>query len=440
MGGFTEPAPGRKGFGALLLGVFGIDGELTYCGRVGTGFSERSSFEISEKLKGIEAPSPSFHNPPVGPEAKGVRWVRPELVAEVEFTQWTKDGFLRHPTFQGLREDKAANEVVRESPEKLKEAAGPGEEIATGPSSTEKPFQRRTNEMTRVTNPDRVFYPEGGFTKKDLLDYYEAASPLILPHLAGRPLTLVSCPEGYDKECFFQKHFDSAVPAGIKRVKLTENDGSPAEYLTVDSPEGLLGLAQLAVLEIHTWNSRSVGIEYPDRIVFDIDPDPSVPWEKVVEAAFLLKGLLDELGLKSFIKTTGGKGVHIVAPVLPVRTWTDVKDFTKAVADFLAKGLPDRFTSMMTKTRRTGKIFIDYMRNMRGATAIEAYSTRARKGAPIAVPLRWEELADVRPDSFTLANIMERLQKAGNPWEGYMDIKQPITDEMKLRLGTGHGG
>jgi len=432
IGGYTEPGSGRKGFGALLIGVFGVEGKFAYCGRVGTGFSERSISEIFERLEKIETPSPPFHNPPIGPEAKGVHWVKPELVAEVEFTQWTKDRVLRHPSFQGLREDKDAKEVSVESPARLKEAVGPSSEELV----EKRPLQERAAKKTRVTNPDRVFYPEDGYTKKDLVEYYEAAAPLMLPHLAGRPLTLVRCPEGYDKECFFQKHFDSTVPSGIKRVNLVENDGTPAEYLMVDSPEGLIGLAQLGTLETHTWNSRSVALEYPDRIVFDIDPDASVAWDKVVEAVFLLKALLDELGLKSFVKTTGGKGVHLVAPVMPVRNWDEIKAFTKAVAEFLARGLPGRFTSMMTKTRRTGKIFIDYMRNIRGATAIEAYSTRARKGAPIAVPLRWEELANVRPDQFTLANIRERLQ-APNPWQGYEDIKQPVTDEMKLRLGIG---
>ncbi|CAG1066555.1 Multifunctional non-homologous end joining protein LigD [uncultured bacterium] len=423
IGGYTEPASGRQGFGALLIGVFGPEGTFLYCGRVGTGFNERSIMDISERLKKNEVPSPPFHNPPTGQEAKGVHWVRPELVAEVEFAQWTKDGVLRQPSFQGLREDKSPREVTRERPAELK-AAAPADEAP----AAARPL------VMRVTNPGRVFYPEDGYTKKDLIDYYKAAAPLMLPHLAGRPLTLVRCPEGYDKECFFQKHVDGAVPSGIKRVKLIENDGTPAEYLLVDSPEGLAGLAQLGTLEIHTWGSRSVELEYPDRIIFDIDPDAAVAWEQVVEAAFLLKGLLDELGLRSFVKATGGKGVHVVAPVMPVRTWEEVRAFTKLTAEFLARGLPGRFTSMMTKTKRAGKIFLDYMRNIRGATAIEAWSTRARKSAPIAVPLRWEELAIVRPDSFTLANVRERL-KAGNPWEGYMDLRQPVTDEMMLRLG-----
>lgn len=433
IGGYTEPGSGRKGFGALLIGVFDTSGRFIYCGRVGTGFNERSVTLLWDRLRKIEEPSPAFHNAPGGAEAKGVHWVSPELVAEVEFTQWTREGVLRHPSFQGLREDKSAREVVHESPGKLKEAVGPAtEDIVAKPEAPPAPGP---SVKMRVTNPERVFYPEEGYTKRDLIDYYDVVSPLMLPHIIGRPLTLVRCPEGYDKECFYQKHFDSTVPADIKKVKLVENDGTPAEYLMVDSPEGLAGLAQLGVLEIHTWGSRYVKLEYPDKIVFDIDPDASVEWEKVVEAVYLLKALLEELGLKSFVRTTGGKGLHVVAPVLPVRDWAEIRLFTKAVAEFIARGLPDRFTSVMTKTRRAGKIFIDYMRNIRGATAIEAYSTRAKKGAPIAAPLRWDELMEARPAMFTLSNIRTRIRGIGNPWEGYMDLKQPVTDEMMGRLG-----
>lgn len=434
IGGYTEPRGGRKGLGALLIGVFDGTGKFIYCGRVGTGFNERSITEIWERLRKIETPSSFFHNAPGGPEAKGVHWVSPELVAEVEFTQWTREGVLRHPSFQGLREDKPAQEVTHESPWKLREAVGPASE-----ELIQRTALRPAAGRMRITNPERVFYPEDGYTKKDLIDYYEAVAPLMLPHVIGRPLTLVRCPEGYGKECFFQKHFDGSIPPEIKRVKLTENDGTPAEYLMVDEPGGLIGLAQLGVLEIHTWGSRHVKLEYPDRIVFDIDPDISVEWEKTVEAVFLLRALLEELGLKSFVKATGGKGLHVVAPVLPVRDWAEVKAFTKAVAEFVARGLPGRFTSMMTKTRRTGKIFMDYMRNIRGATAIEAYSTRARNGAPVAAPLRWDELPDARPDMFTLSNIRERIREAPGPWDGYMDVKQPITDEMMERLGIGPG-
>ncbi|HBG46852.1 MAG TPA: DNA ligase D [Deltaproteobacteria bacterium] len=433
IGGFTEPGGGRKGFGALLIGVFDAAGRFIYSGRVGTGFNERSITEIWKRLKEIEEPGPAFHNPPAGAEAKGVHWVRPELVAEVEYTQWTRDGVLRHPSFQGLREDKSAQEVVHEEPRRLTEAIGPAEEglAATPPP---EPGPGRLIKAVRVTNPERVFYPEDGFTKRDLIEYYEEAAPLMLPHLIGRPLTLVRCPEGYDKECFFQKHTDQNIPPEIKRVKVTENDGTPAEYLMVDSPEGIIALVQLGVLEVHTWNSRYVKIESPDRIVFDIDPDAGVEWARLVEAVYLIRDLLVELGLKSFVKSTGGKGLHVVVPLEPILDWDEVKAFSKAVAELISSGLPGRFTSMMTKSRRAGKIFIDYMRNIRGATAIEACSTRAKKGAPVASPLTWDELMRVGPGSFTLANIRERIRDTKDPWQGYFDIRQAITEEMKEKV------
>lgn len=435
IGGYTEPDRGVPGFGALLIGVFDNEGRFIYSGRVGTGFNAHLIIDIWERLKAIEEPGPVFHNPPSGPEAKDVHWVRPELVAEVAFTQWTRDGVLRHSSFQGLREDKPAKEVVHENPLKLMEAIGPADEGIASAKPVIEPGPERIIKKVRVTNPGRVFYPEDGYTKADLIDYYETVAPLMLPHLIGRPLTLVRCPEGYNMECFFQKHAMKGMPEEIKRIELTENDGARAVCLTADTPEAIIGLVQLGVLEFHTWNSRHIKLEYPDRMVFDIDPDTAVAWERLVESVYLIRALLQELGLKSFVKATGGKGLHVVAPIEPVRDWKEVKAFTKALAEFIVRGLPGRFTSMMTKSRRTGKIFVDYMRNLRGATAIEAYSTRARAGAPIAVPLRWTELMDVRSDSFTLKNIRERIRETGNPWKGYMDLKQPITERMKERLG-----
>lgn len=436
IGGYTEPGGGRRtGFGALLIGAYDREGRLNYCGRVGTGFSERSISEVWERLKPLEIPDPAFHDPPTGAEAKGVHWIRPELVAEVEYRQRTAEGVLRHASFQGLREDKPAREVVAEDPLRAKEAVGPTEETLAPPPLPIEPGPVRMIRTVRVTNPGRVFYPEEGYTKADLIGYYEMVAPLMLPHLAGRPLTLVRCPEGLVKECFYQKHAVNTVPSEIKRIALPENDGTPAEYLMVDTPEGLIALAQIGALEVHTWNSRYVKVEYPDRLVFDIDPDEGVGWDRLVEAVFLLRGLLEELGLKCFVRTTGGKGLHVAVPLLPVRDWDEIKEFTRGVAEFIARGLPDRFTSMMSKSRRTGKIFIDYMRNIRGATAIEAYSTRAKPGAPVAAPLGWDELMLYGPGHFTLANMKERIREAGNPWEGYMDLKQPVTIEMEEKIG-----
>lgn len=422
IGGYTEPGGTRKGFGALLTGVYDPEGRLIYTGRVGTGFNEKSLAEVWEKVKGLEVDKPLFSNPPTGIEAKGVHWVRPELVVEIEFSEWTTEGIIRHASFQGLRGDKPPREVVRERPESLTEAATP---------------QTKERVKIKLTNPDKIYYPDKGITKKDLVDYYEMVSELMLPHLAGRPLTLVRCPEGYDKECFFQKHSEQTMPKELRRIDIKENEGGIETYLIADDIKGLLGLVQMGVLEIHTWGSRAEALEFPDKIVFDIDPDPSLPWERLVESAILLREVLREIGLESFPKTTGGKGMHIVIPLLPERDWEEVKAFTKAVAEYIAKGLPERFTSMMTKSRRTGKIFIDYMRNIRGATAIEAYSTRAKAKAPVAAPISWEELlSGVRSDAFTVENMEERIiGLTKDPWEGYFKLRQSITKEMKDRFG-----
>ncbi|MBI5642360.1 MAG: DNA ligase D [Deltaproteobacteria bacterium] len=416
IGGYSAPGGARAGFGALLVGVYGTEGKLIYCGRVGTGFSEASLNELSIKMKGLPQEGPPFANPPAGAEAKDVIWVRPELVAEVEFSEWTKDGILRHASYQGLRADKPAGEV-------RKEAAAEGEP------------QPGIKTRFRLTHPDKVLYPEEGYTKKDLAEYYEMIAPLMLPHLANRPLTLLRCPEGYDKGCFYQKHSDTSIPEGIERVPIQEED-KMEDYMTVDNTAGLIGLVQLGVLEIHTWGSRAPKIEFPDKITFDMDPDTALPWERVVEAAYLVRELLLALGLVSFLKTTGGKGLHIVLPFEPLRDWGEIKAFTRATAEFIASGLPRRFTSSMTKARRAEKVFIDYMRNMRGATAIEAYSARARRGAPVSAPISWDELINIRPDSFNIGNMKDRLKTfKKDPWEGYKDIRQFITAGMKDKLG-----
>lgn len=425
IGGYTEPHGARTGFGALLLGVYDRQARLAYSGRVGTGFNEKSFKEIWDKLKGLRQDVPPFVNPPKGPDAKGVHWIRPELVVEIEFSQWTREGVLRHPSFQGLREDKNAFEVVREMPGAVKtQGAAPGIQKKEG--------------LIRFTRPGRILYPEHGYTKKDLYDYYEAVSGLMLPHLKGRPLTLVRCPEGYDKGCFFQKHADDNVPKDVRRIPLRESENEDIKTcMMADSLESLLSLVQMGVLEIHTWGSRIERVEYPDKITFDIDPDEGVGWEKLVEAALLMRGLLKELGLKSFVKTTGGKGLHVVSPLNPDKDWDEVKEFTKSVAEYMARSVPKRFTSMMTKSRRAGRIFIDYMRNIRGATAIEAYSTRAKPGAPVSAPLSWDELIEVRADSFNIRNEVERIKAGIDPWQGYFGIRQSITEEMKRMLGAG---
>jgi bifunctional non-homologous end joining protein LigD len=425
IGGFTEPAGARQGFGALLVGFY-EERKLRYAGKVGTGFSDSLLKNLHRTLVSLERPTPAFVNPPTGYEAKGAHWVTPKLVAEIRFAEWTKEGILRQPSFQGLRTDKPATSIGRERAQHLPEAGG-----------NDHPGERRRKTPTQpdlLTNPDKVLYPDIGLTKAALADYYTQIADWMLPHLRGRPLTLVRCPEGYQK-CFFQKHVNEKVPAAIGRIEIEEEEGRDT-YMLAESLDALLGLVQMGVLEVHTWGSTKDRLERPDRLTFDLDPDPSVPWTQVIEAAHLTKTLLDELGLVSFLKTTGGKGLHIVTPIQRTYTWDEAKAFAKMMADHLVRTIPQRFTSNMAKRARKGKIFIDYLRNARGATAIAAYSTRAKPGAPVSVPIAWDELSeDLSPDYFTVMNVPPRLKRLRrDPWETYDRSARRLTAEMSRRL------
>lgn len=425
IGGFTEPAGARQGFGALLVGFY-EEGTLRYAGKVGTGFSDSLLKNLRRTLVSLERPTAPFVNPPTGYEAKGAHWVTPKLVAEIRFAEWTKEGILRQPSFQGLRTDKPATAIGREHAQHLTEAGGndqSGHRRRKTPTETEP-----------LTNPDKVLYPDIGLTKAALADYYTQVADWMLPHVRGRPLTLVRCPEGYQK-CFFQKHVNEKVPAAIGRIEIQEDEGRDT-YMLAESLEALLGLVQMGVLEVHTWGATKDRIERPDRLTFDLDPDPSVPWGQVIEAARLMKTLLEELGLVSFLKTTGGKGLHIVTPIQRTAGWDEAKAFAKMVADHLVTTIPQRFTSNMAKRARKGKIFIDYLRNARGATAIAAYSTRAKPGAPVSVPIAWDELShDLSPDYFTVRNVPARLKRLRrDPWDAYNRSARRLTAEMSRRL------
>jgi bifunctional non-homologous end joining protein LigD len=283
-----------------------------------------------------------------------------------------------------------------------------------------------------------VLYPADGITKQELALYYEAVADWILPHVEDRPLTVVRCPEGHEKGCFYQKHASAGQPGAIRLVPIQEDGASKAEdYLMVDSLQGLVSLVQMGVLEMHTWGSRTRRLEFPDQAVFDLDPDPAVPWERVVEAARLLRERLEGLGLESFLKTTGGKGLHVVVPLAARQGWEEVKEFTRLVALRLSAEFPDRYVATMSKARRRGKIFIDYLRNGRGATAVAAYSSRARRGAPVSTPVRWEELDHrLRPDAYTVRNLPQRLQRLRrDPWEGFGRRRQSITKTAWRDLG-----
>jgi bifunctional non-homologous end joining protein LigD len=455
IGGYTDPEGSRKGFGALLLGVYEEDGSLRYSGKVGTGFNDATLKAMHPKLKALEVSKPAFSNPPRGYEAKGAHWIKPELVAEVEFTEWTNDGTLRHPSFQGLRADKKAKEVVRERPvadvteEAPPRAAkrAPGKKTArksAAASKTAQKFEREAPESdgsavagVKLSNPDKLLYPEAAISKRDLALFYEGIADRILPHLVNRPLTLVRCPNGWNKQCFFQKHPDAKVDAVIERVKVKESAGTTL-YMMANSTPALVAMVQMGALELHPFGSSAPKLDNPDRLVFDFDPDEGISWAKLVEAVQLLRTLLEELGLKTYIKTTGGKGLHVVVPIKPTLTWDEVKQFTKSVADVMVKSFPDRYISTMSKAKRSGKIFIDYLRNGEGATAIAAYSLRARENAPVATPIAWEELAtDVRRDHFNVKNLPQRLAKMKkDPWADFFEVRQSITKAMMKKVGA----
>jgi bifunctional non-homologous end joining protein LigD len=412
IGGYTPPKGGRTAFGALLLGVREGD-RLRYVGKVGTGFDEKTLKALHAKMQGLEAANAPFAEPP---KERGARWIAPNLVAEVAFTEWTPDGVLRHPSFQGLREDKAPAEVVRERP-----VRGKGRVDVAGVS---------------LSSPDKVLWAGQGITKVDLAEHYAAVAEAMLPHVADRPLTLVRCPDGQGAECFFQKHAREHLHAALRPIEVPAGPGTgkkSSRYIALDDARGLVALVQMGVLEVHVWGSRCAHVEKPDRVVFDLDPDPSVGADAVVEAALDVRDRLAALGLRSFALATGGKGLHVVVPLRPRLEWDDIRAFAKAFAERLAKDEPDRFTAALAKARRTGRIFIDHLRNGRGATAIAPWSTRARPGAPVAVPLAWDEVAPgLNPSGFGLDAARARL--ALDPWAGYFDVKQSITAAARRAL------
>ncbi len=436
IGGYSEPSGSRTGFGALLLGYFQSPEKLKYAGRVGTGFDEQLLRELAERLSKTTQPSPPFDDPP---RDRGVHWVRPELVAEVEFTEWTSDGRLRHPSFKGLREDKEAAEIARENPLPLEKTKGGGKKnTKDAPKKSDATVDEREIKVAgvRLSNPERVMYPEQGATKESVARYYEGAAEWILPHIANRPLTLVRCPQGHHQKCFYQKHFNDTLPEAVRCIPIQEKEGK-GTYIVIDDAPGLISLVQIGVLELHPWGSREDKTEHPDRMIFDLDPGPDVEWDEVLQGARMLRDFLEWLGLRSFVKLSGGKGLHVVVPLVRRSDWDEVKIFSRRVAETLARSEPDRFIATMSKAKRQGKTYIDYLRNSRGATSIAAYSTRARVGAPVAAPLRWDELTSHRPpDHYNIQNMLQRLARLkGDPWEGFFSVRQSLSKTSRKKLG-----
>ncbi len=414
--GFTEPEGSREGFGALLLAAKDDDGDLKYVGRVGTGFDSATLRTIHKKLSSIATTT----KPIAGrvPSSSGATWVKPSYVAQVKFGAWTDDGILRHAVFVGLREDKPAREVEIDRPRKAIAAAR-----STATARREEPVRAK---RLRLTNAERVIFPGSGLTKKDLADFYFSNAEAILKHIDQRPLSLLRCPQGLKSECFFQKHAAELGQDEVRRekIRLREREKSVDDILYVDSREGLHALAQIGVIELHAWGCHRPQIERPDLIVFDLDPDDRVDWQQIVEGALAIKETLEKLKLKSFLKVTGGKGLHLHVPIAPRYTWEQVKGFSKAVVTNLAQEEPTLYTINIMKAKRKGKIFLDYLRNGYGATAIAPYSVRAREHATIAMPVRWSDLdRGLKPDQFRLEDV---TSLPADPWKGYYGLEQRI--------------
>jgi len=445
IGGWTLPSDGRPSIGALHVG-FHEEGQLVYAGKVGSGFSERLLVDLLHRLEARRRESCPFASVP--PEmGRGARWVEPDLVAQVEFTEWTDDGRMRQPAFLGIREDREARHVLRERPGTLESgdastaAAGrPWEALRQhAPPRTRTASGDEVVDLlgVRLTHPDRVYYPDLGFTKLDLALYYVSIADSVLAHLEGRPLTLVRCPDGVGGEAFYQKKAGPWTPPQLRRFAVA---GKGEEHLFLDSVPGLVALAQAGILEVHPWNARVAQLEQPDQVIFDLDPDEALPFSRVTEAARCVRALLAGKGLQSFVKTTGGKGLHVCVPLLPEQGWEELEEFTRVVALRLAREQPAMFTANLAKAQRKGKVFVDYLRNVRGANAVGVYSTRARTGAPVSVPVEWDELDRLSgATDFTVAEVLLRVVgfasgQAADPWAGYRQVKQRVPASLTREL------
>jgi bifunctional non-homologous end joining protein LigD len=430
IGGFTDPEGSRQGIGALLVGYFD-KGRLVFSGKVGTGFTVAGARDLRKRLDAIEQSSPAFDPRPAGWLGKHAHWVRPTLVAEVTFTEWTGDGKIRHPSFQGLRRDKAAADVRRETPAPSGTAATASPQAKSAPLPRTAPTVARQGRVAiggvSISHPDRIMFPDAGLTKADIAQFYERISEWILPHVQGRPLTLVRCPQGISSDCFFMKHSKVWAPDALRRVAIQEKK-KIGDYLVADTTAAVVSLVQMDVLEIHTWNTRINKIEQPDRIVFDIDPGRDVPWKQVIESAQLVRRLLETVDLVSFPKTTGGSGLHVVVPILPRTDWSKCLEFSRALAEAIERHDPARYTTAFAKAGRERKILVDYLRNNRTNTSVAAFSTRARAGAPVSMPIRWDELtAALKPSAWTVRTAERRLSSLrADPWKDYWTTKQRL--------------
>jgi len=448
IGGFTLPSNGTHGVGALLLGYYDAK-KLVYAGRTGTGFTQKTHRVLRDQLDELRQSAMPFEKL-LADARKGAVWVKPQLVAQVNFATWTADNLVRQASFKGLREDKPALDARKEEPTVVPRSHGtkhasysapagiaakavPAEAVRAkdGPAKVGR-NKAAASAPIRLTHPEKVLDAETQLTKQQLADYYWAIASHMLPHVEGRPLSLVRCPEGSEKQCFYQKHVNHLMPPGVTAVDVPDKKTGKIEpYITLSNAEALAGLAQMGVLEVHPWGSRNEDLEHPDRIIIDLDPDPTVPWGRLAASAGEVRKELKKLGLESFLKSTGGKGLHVVVPIEPKHDWTVIKQLAHAFVLQMEKVQPDFYLTKMSKAARKEKIFLDYLRNERGATAVAAFSPRARAGAAVSLPLSWNDLKLPERPVVRVADFAEwRGRLSRDPWKLFFKTPQDISSKL----------
>ncbi len=431
--GYTEPKGARTGFGALLLGLYNDAGELIYAGKVGTGFNQATLTNLHARLQPLVVKRSPLVKPAPAADVRGAHWLKPELMCEVAYAEMTRQGVIRHSVFHGLRTDKPASRITHERPAAAADAPASGSR-----GTTPRRAAGKAAAGLKISNPERVIDASIGATKLELARFYADVAPWALPHLRQRPLALVRAPEGIDGELFFQKHTEKLSIPHLTQLDPALFPGHAA-LMTIDTPEALVSAAQMGTIELHTWNAVAPVLDHPDRFVLDLDPDPDLPWKRMLDATQLTQTLLDEIGLRSFLKTSGGKGLHIIVPLEPVHSWAQVKGFSQAIAQYLARLMPQQFSAVSGPKNRVGRIFIDYLRNSQGASTVAAYSVRARPGLGVSVPIHRDELGDLKgANQWTIRNLIPRLQAQGrdDPWAGIDRLRQRISAAMREQLGV----
>ncbi|QEY35716.1 DNA ligase D [Caproiciproducens galactitolivorans] len=420
IGGYTLSDKKTSGISSLLLGVYEGE-ELVYAGRAGTGLSARSVTELEKHFKDLKRDASPFKHAPQAKNNERITWLDPQLVAEIKFAQWTQENLLRQASFKGLRTDKDPKKVRKEKAD---------EEVQRQASAVDnkKTMQESGNELIiqgiKITHPDKVMFDDPEITKADVIRYYEKVAAHMLPYVSHRILSIVRCPKGISQTCFFKKH-PGTDNQGIVSVSIPANDGEMENYFYIEDAAGLIAEAQMGTLEFHTWGSRVEKLETPDIMVFDLDPDEGMELDKVRQGVMDLKSILAELSINAYLKTSGGKGYHVVVPFKPTVSWDVFHDFAKRVAEVMEQKWPGRYTSNIRKDKRKNKIFIDWIRNGRGATSIAPYSIRARKGAKVSMPIAWDELETVAPDGITMADALQRIGRS-DPWKDFFQNKQAL--------------